>query len=177
MATSRKKFRKIDASMAAAEIAAITKDNMTILGEDAFELFMPKLPDAHRLRKAVRAAVLPSVPYLGMAKFGEIVCGRTEDHVAVTQIFITNFDGELNTRNANFCTPINRQFDQMIFGVHFLLDRNGNRIGFDYRRGENGVAFKARDMNEALYGIASASTGLSIEQLEARVVAAGASKP
>lgn len=173
MATARKKFRKIDAAMAAAEVAAITKDNMAILGEDAFQLFVHKLPAEHKLRKSVRAAVLSSVPYLGLSKFGEVVSGRSGDHLAVTQVFITNFDAELNLDNeANFCTPKDRQFDQMIFGVHFLMDRNGNRIGFDRQRGANGVAFQTKDMNEALRQIASASTGISLQALEARMVAA-----
>jgi hypothetical protein len=177
MATSRKKFRKIDAAMAAAEVAAITKENMAILGEDAFELFVGKLPAEHNLRKSVRAAVLSSIPYLGLSKFGEIVGGRSGDHFAVMQVFITNFDGHLDlSKEASFCTPKDRRFDQMIFGVHFLLDRNGNRVGFDHARGENGIAFQTKDLNQALYQIASASTGTPIEVLEARMAAAKQSR-
>ena len=173
MATSAKKFRKIDPSMAAAEVAAITKENMAILGTDACDLFVSRLPREHRMRKAIRSAVLPSVPYFGLCKFGEVVADRVDDTFHITQIFITNFDGEVETSGkANFCTPINNKFDQMRFGVHVIVDRLGNRIGFDRERGEDGLAFKTKNIGQALFHIASESTGLSLEVLQMRAAAA-----
>ncbi|CAN7628931.1 hypothetical protein [Rhizobium sp. LjRoot258] len=44
MATSSRKFRKITANMAVSEVAAATKENLSILGDDASDLFTSKLP-------------------------------------------------------------------------------------------------------------------------------------
>ncbi|MBB4143169.1 DUF6656 family protein [Rhizobium rhizoryzae] len=173
MATSAKKFRQITGDMAVAEVIAATKENLSILGDDASDLFTSKLPAGHRMRKAIRSSILPHVPYLGTCKFGEIVTGRNQDHFAVTQIFIANFDGDLNTdvAGANFCKPRSRDFDQMFFGLHLIMDRDGNALGFDKRLGDNGVAFKTKDITTALYNVAAASTGLSMEALKARAAA------
>jgi hypothetical protein len=173
LATSEHKFRPITAGMVASEIAAATKENLSILGEDASALFTPKLPAGHKLRKSIRSMILPNVPYLGSCKFGEVVTDRSGDKFALTQMFITNFDAELDTqKGASFYKPVNRDFSQMFFGVHVVVDREGNPLGFNLARGENGIAFKTKDVSEALYHIASASTGMSIEELQARMLAA-----
>lgn len=169
MATSRGKFRKITPNMAAAEIAAATKENLAILGEDANALLLPRLPEGHRLRKAVRSAILPGMPHLGTCKFGEVVTSRQADFVAVTQIFIANFEGAIDTtENSKMFHPATPEFKQMFFGLHLLLDRQGNYLGIDRKRGAQGVAFKTKNVSSALYSIASASTGLSIEELASR---------
>jgi len=72
MATSAKKFRRITADMAIAEVIAATKENLSIFGGDASDLFASKLPTGHRMRKAIRSSILPNVPHLGTCKFGEI---------------------------------------------------------------------------------------------------------
>lgn len=175
LATAIHRFHTILPTMAAAEIAQLTKENLSILGDDASNLFTSKLPPQHRLRKTSRSAVLPGVPYLGTCKFGEVVASKSADYFSVTQIFIANFDGELNTsEGAAFYKPASRDFDQMFFGVHMLVDRFGNALGFDRKRGEDGIAFKTKDIAKALYSIASLSTGLSIEALQARASAAAA---
>lgn len=173
MATSAKRFRRITADMAVAEVIAATKDNLSILGEDASDLFMSKLPTGHRMRKAIRSSVLPNVPHLGICKFGEIVTGRSQDVFAVTQMFIANFYGDLDTtaEGANLYKPRNKDFDQMFFGLHLILDRDGNLLGFNQKLGDNGVAFKTKHITTALYNIASASTGLSMETLRERAAA------
>ncbi|MFN7102869.1 MAG: DUF6656 family protein [Pseudorhizobium sp.] len=173
MATSAKKFRRITADMAIAEVIAATKDNLSILGDDASDLFTSKLPVRHRMRKSIRSSILPNLPYLGTCKFGEIVTGSSPDAFAVTQIFIANFDGDLNTttKDANLYKPKSRDFDQMFFGLHLILDRNGNPLGFNRKLGDNGVAFKTKDITTALFNVASASTGLSIEALQDRAAA------
>jgi hypothetical protein len=170
MATSAKKFRKITADMAVAEVIAATKENLSILGDDASDLFASKLPAGHRMRKAIRSSILPTAPYLGTCKFGEIVTGRSNDAFAVTQIFIANFDGELDTvkGGANLYQPRSRDFDQMFYGLHLFLDRDGNFLGFNQSQGDKGVAFRTKDIGAALYSIASASTGLSMDVLQAR---------
>jgi hypothetical protein len=172
MATSSRKFTKITADMAVAEVAAATKGNLSILGDDASDLFTSKLPAGHKMRKTVRASLLPGIPYLGTCKFGEVVTERGQDRFAVTQMFIANFEGDLDTsEGANFYRPANRDFGQMFYGVHILVDRFGNPLGFNRERGENGIAFKTKDVTKALYSIASASTGLSIEALQSRASA------
>lgn len=125
------------------------------------------------MRKAVRSSILPNVPHLGTCKFGEIVTGRSPDAVAVTQMFIANFDGDLDTTAgvANLYKPRSRDFDQMFFGLHLIIDRDGNFLRFNQRLGDNGLAFKTKDITTAHYHIASASTGLSIEALRARAAA------
>lgn len=173
LATSQRKFRKITADMVASEVAAITKDNLSILGGDASDLFTSKLPTGHKLRRSIRSSILPQVPYLGSCKFGEVITDRSGDKFALTQMFITNFDAELDTaRGANFYKPVNRDFDQMFFGVHVIVDREGNPLGFNTARGKEGIAFKTKDPAEALYHIASSSTGMTIEELRARMLAA-----
>lgn len=173
MATSSQKFRKITAEMAVAEVAAATKENLSILGDDANALFASKLPADHKMRKAIRASLLSNIPYLGACKFGEILTDRGQDKYGVTQIFIANFDGNLDTtEGANFYNPSSREFDQMFYGVHIIVDRFGNPLGFNRDRGNNGIAFKTKDITKALYSIASASTGLSMEALQTRAMAA-----
>lgn len=173
MATSAKKFRKITADMAMAEIIAATRENLSILGDDAGNLFIPKLPAEHKLRRAIRSSVLQSAPHLGTCKFGEIVTDMDEKAIALTQIFIANFDGDLDvSQPGNIYRPKSRGFDQMFFGLHLIVDRSGNPLGFNRARGDNGIAFKTKDLTTALYNIASESTGLSIEALQERAAAA-----
>jgi hypothetical protein len=174
MATSAKKFGRITADMAVAEVIAATKKNLSILGDDASDLFTSRLPTEHQMRKAIRSSVLPNIPHLGTCKFGEIVTDRSRDAFAVTQIFIANFDGDLDTTggSANLYKPRSRDFDQMFFGLHLIIDRDGNPLSFNHKLGDNGIAFKTKDITTALYNIASASTGLSMEALQARAAAA-----
>lgn len=170
MATSSRKFRKITPYMAAAEVAAATLENLTILGNDAGDIFTPRLPVEHKMRKAIRSSIMPGVPYPGTCKFGEIVTDRGHDKYGVAQIFIANFDGDLDTRCANsYLKPKGRDFDQMIYGVHLIVDRFGKPLGINRSRGSEGVAFKTKDLTEALYQIASVSSGLSKGELHQRL--------
>ena len=88
-------------------------------------------------------------------------------------MFIANFEGDLDTTagGVNLYKTRSRDFDQMFFGLHLILDRNGNFLSFNHELGDNGVAFKTKDITTALYNIASASTGLSMEALQARAAA------
>ncbi len=171
--TSKARFRKILPTMDAIEIATATRDNLSILGDDAHSLFSGRLPANNRMRRANRTSVLPTIPYLGSCKFGEVVVGQTAASYSVLQLFIANFDGEFDTSaGASFYKPSSRDFDQMFFGVHVVVDRDGNPLGFDRKRGVDGIAFKTKDLNKALYNVAAAATGLSMEQLKVRAEAA-----
>jgi len=170
MATSAKKFRRLAADMVLSEVIAVTKENLSILGDDANHLFASSLPTGHRMRKAIRASILQSVPHLGACKFGEVVTEHGPNAIAVTQMFIANFDGEINTSagGTDLYKPRSQDFDQMFFGLHVLLDRNGNFLGFNHRLGENGLAFQTKNISTALYNVASTTTGLSLEALRKR---------
>ncbi len=169
IATAGQRYRTITSEMSALEIASATKNNLNALGEDANELFSARLPDGHRMRKAIRSTILPDMPLFGTCKFGEIVADRSCDTLSVTQVFVANFHGEIDTmRPGSIYRPTHQDFDQMFFGVHIVVDRFGSILGFDHDRGKNGVAFKTRSMREALFSIASVSTGLSREELQAR---------
>lgn len=173
LATSKKRFRKIVPTMDVIEVASATRENLSIMGDDAHDLFSGRLPANNRMRRAIRSTVLPNIPYLGSCKFGEVVVGQTAENYSVLQLFIANFDGEFDTAaGATFYKPYSRDFDQMFFGVHLMVDRNGNALGFDRQRGLDGIAFKTKDLNKALYNVAAAATGLSMEQLKARALAA-----
>ncbi|NKK98186.1 hypothetical protein GFM02_07870 [Rhizobium leguminosarum bv. viciae] len=121
------------------------------------------------MRKAIRSSILPNAPHLGACKFGEIVTGRSQDAFAVTQLFIANFDGDIDTTagGANLYKPRSQDFDQMFFGLHLILGRDGNLLGFNQKLGNKGVSFKTKDITTALYNVASVSTGLSMEVLQA----------
>jgi hypothetical protein len=173
VATSKARFRKILPTMDVLEVASATRENLSILGDDAHDLFAGRMPSKNRMRRAIRTAVLPNIPYLGSCKFGEVVIDQTARSYSVLQMFIANFDGELDTSaGASFYNPNSRDFDQMFFGVHLVVDRNGNALGFDRQRGIDGIAFKTKDLNKALYSVAGAATGMSMEQLKARALAA-----
>ncbi|WP_087003252.1 hypothetical protein [Rhizobium sullae] len=117
--SSKGKFRQILPSMAATEIAEATKENLAVLGDDAYDLIASKLPSGNRMRKAIRSSILPSIPYLGSCKFGEVVTNFNGGTYSVLQFFIANFDGDLDTAaGASFYKPKSRDFDQMFFGVN-----------------------------------------------------------
>jgi len=161
-------FRAILPSMTANEVAVATKGNLALLGTDAYSVFASKLPAESRMRKAIRSTVLPTVPYLGSCKFGEVVLDHSESCYSVLQFYIANFEANLDTSGTSeFYQLKSKDFGQMYFGVNVLVDRNGNALGFDRTRGDNAVAFKTSDLSAALYAIASASTGLTIEDLQA----------
>ena len=94
--TSKARFRKILPTMDAIEIATATRDNLSVLGDDAHSLFSGRLPANNRMRRANRTSVLPTIPYLGSCKFGEVVVGQTAASYSVLQLFIANFDGEFD---------------------------------------------------------------------------------
>lgn len=168
-AVSSQRYRPVSTTMSAVEIASATKNNLTALGEDASDLFAARLPDGHRMRKAIRSSILPDMPFFGTCKFGEIINERNHDTLSVTQVFVANFHGEIDTlSHGSIYRPTHGGFDQMFFGVHIVVDRFGSTLGFDLDRGKSGLAFKTRNMREALYSIASVSTGLTREELEMR---------
>jgi hypothetical protein len=166
-------YRRDYSDMTAAEIAAATKDNLSILGQDANAIFLPRLPKGHRFRQSNRPSILAGMPHLGTCKFGEIITSQNPRTIAVTQVFVANFEGDIDTSNPlKLFRPSTAGFQQMFFGLHLLLDRQGNYLTIDRSRGSDGVAFRTKNISTALCNIASTSTGLPLNDLLARADAA-----
>jgi hypothetical protein len=164
------KLRPIDIGrMAAAEIAEITVSNLGILGGENWELFASKLPSNHKMRKHIHAALIAKnvAPWLGSCKIGEVWGERVNGMTSVQQFFIGNFDAEINTSGKGDIYQIkSRDFSQVFFSMHMLIDDEKRFRGFDRSKGADGVAFQTSNAREAHYGIASAAMGMTIEQLQ-----------
>lgn len=167
---SKPKLRPIDiARMAAAEIGTITLSNLGILGDENFNMFAGKLPSNHKMKKHLHPSLITKdiAPWLGSCKLGEVWGGRNKDGLnQVQQFFIGNFDAEINTSGKGGVYQIrNKDFSQVFYSLHMLIDDNKAFRGFDRSLGSDGVAFQTGDMREAHYGIASAALGMTVEQL------------
>jgi len=167
IATSKRSFRPILPTMAHGAIMEATQHNMGLLGGDTHALIASKMPANSKMRKAIKATVLQSIPYFGACKFGEILTAQEDGVSSVLQLFIANFDTDLDTTTpGGFYRPKSRHFDQTFFGVSVLVDSHGKPLGFDTERGDKGIAFKTRNLTQACYAVAQASTGFSMEQLQ-----------
>jgi hypothetical protein len=167
---AKPKLRPIDiARMAAAEIGSITLSNLGILGDENFAMFAGKLPSNHKMKKHLHASLITKeiAPWLGSCKLGEVWGGRDKDGFnQVQQFFIGNFDAEINTSGKGGVYQIkNKDFSQVFYSLHMLIDDNKTFRGFDRSMGSDGVAFQTGDMRVAHYGIASAALGMTVEQL------------
>lgn len=164
-----RKLRSITNEMSDADVAAATKENLALIGEETSRRILARLPPGHTLYKAVRTATLKAAPHLGACKFGEIITDYDRDKYDLLQVFLANFSGLLDTSSkANFLTPVSKNYDQMFFGLHVQVDRSGNPLGFNHALGTNGIAFQTKNLVNAFYHVAVASTGLSLEELKAR---------
>jgi hypothetical protein len=167
---AKPKLRPIDiARMAAAEIGSITLSNLGILGDENFAMFAGKLPSNHKMKKHLHASLITKeiAPWLGSCKLGEVWGGRNRDGLnQVQQFFIGNFDAEINTSGKGGIYQIkNKDFSQVFYSLHMLIDDNKAFRGFDRSMGTDGIAFQTGDMRVAHYGIASAALGMTVEQL------------
>ncbi|NTF16981.1 hypothetical protein G6L37_00880 [Agrobacterium rubi] len=167
---SKPKLRPIDiARMAADEIAGITVSNLGILGDENWDLFTTKLPAGHKMKKHIHAALIAKnvAPWLGSCKIGEVWGERTNGMTSVQQFFIGNFNAEINTSGKGEIYQIkSKEFSQVFFGLHMLIDDNKRFRGFDLSKGDDGLSFQTANAREAYYGIASAALGMTIPQLE-----------
>lgn len=164
-------LRPIDiARMAATEIATITLSNLGILGDENFAMFAGKLPSNHKMKKHLHPSLISKdiAPWLGSCKLGEVWDGRNKDGLnQVQQFFIGNFDAEINTTGRGSIYQVkNKDFSQVFYSLHMLIDDRKAFRGFDLSKGSDGVAFQTNDMREAHYGIASAAMGMTVEQLK-----------
>jgi len=167
---SKPKLQAIDfARMAAEEIGNVTVSNLGILGDENWDLFTTKLPAGHKLKKHIHAALIARnvAPWLGSCKIGEVRGERKDSLTSVQQFFIGNFDAEINTSGKGDIYQIkSKDFSQVFFGMHMLIDDNKRFRGFDLSKGDDGIAFQTANTRDAYYGIASAALGMTIAQLE-----------
>jgi hypothetical protein len=166
---TKPQLRPIDIGrMAAAEIASITLSNLGILGDENYAMFAGKLPSNHKMKKHLHASLISKdvAPWLGSCKLGEVWGGRKDGLNQVQQFFIGNFDAEINTSGRGGVYQIkNKDFSQVFYSLHMLIDDNKAFRGFDRSMGSDGIAFQTGDMREAHYGIASAALGMTMDQL------------
>lgn len=161
---ARKKLKPITNEMNDEEVAAATKENLALIGTETAQRIIAKLPKGHNLYQAVRTSTLKAAPHLGACKFGEIITDYDHEKYDLMQVFLANFSGHLDTsKTARFLTPMNRNYDQMFFGLHVQVDRAGNPLGFNQSLGSNGIAFQTKNLLSAFYHVAVASTGLPSE--------------
>lgn len=172
-----RRLKPITNDMSAEDVATATRANLALIGEETRKRIVARLPAGHALHKAIRAAALRSAPHLGTCKFGEIVTDYDRDKYQLMQVFLANFAGHLDTSApARFLVPLSKNYDQMFFGLHVEVDRAGNPLGFNRGLGIEGVAFQTRNLLKAFLHIASASTGVAIEEWEARARAGATGK-
>jgi hypothetical protein len=164
------KLRPIDIGrMAAAEIGSITLSNLGILGDENYVMFASKLPQNHKMKKALHPALIVKevAPWLGSCKIGEVRGGKKDGLHQVQQFFIGNFDAEINTSGKGGVYQIkSKDFSQVFYSLHMLIDDNNAFRGFDRSMGADGIAFQTDDMREAHFNIASAALGVPVEKLK-----------
>lgn len=148
------------------DVAVRTHQSLQRAGERVGQHMISRLPPGHKVRRALRSAVLAQHPQFGACKFGEVVTDKERGIHHATQMFFANFDGALNlSGTGDFLTPLREEEDRMFYGIHVLVDPNGNLLDFDRKRGRGGIAFRTRNADKALLSIAAIGTGLSLEVL------------
>jgi hypothetical protein len=121
------------------------------------------------MKKHIHASLIAKnvAPWLGQCKLGEVKGERVNGMTRVQQFFLGNFDAEINTSGKGDLYQLgkNKDFSQVFYGLHMLIGDDNKFKGFDLSMGSDGIAFQTGNMNEALYAIASAATGMTVEQL------------
>jgi hypothetical protein len=144
----------------------LTLDTMTIVGEQTYEIVAPHVPNTSTFQKALKAKVLPDFPKLGVCRVGSVVLEKNgRDDYSAAEFYVTNFDADLNTTARRFYSPKSSQLGGMFFGIGVMQDGAGRVRDFDRRLGRQGLYFQTKDLTKAIYGIASISTGMTVEQL------------
>lgn len=148
------------------QIAAITHDMLQRAGNRIGHKLLSRLPPGHKVRRALRSAVLVQYPQFGACKFGEVVTETGRGVHRATQMFFANFEGALDLSGVgDFLTPMHEEEDRMFYGIHVLVDPNGNLLDFDRGRGRGGIAFRTKNSGKALLSIAAIGTGLPLDVL------------
>lgn len=162
------RLKRIVPGMALKELAAATRNNMAVLGNDSYDEFekrMRRMMPGHRMVRSIKASILTDKPHFGSCRIGKVPLKRdvTSEIVTVTelQFYIANFDTVLNTaEGAAFHTPQSKEFGRTFFGV--VIDINettGEAIGFNKAYGQEGVVFQTDKPKDALTFMTAFSSG------------------
>ncbi|TLX16331.1 hypothetical protein [Rhizobium sp. MHM7A] len=165
------------------EILKITAQNLPIIGAQARDMFISKLPEGNKLQspQKLQGTPLRSAPYLGSCKIGHVVLGRDGDRVHLNEIFMSTFDADIDltgkTKTGEIFSLKDRKIShepRMIYGINTIckVETIGGQsrlapLGFNLQQGDRGVSFQTNNKVEAFYEIVAASTGRSIEELKA----------
>jgi hypothetical protein len=166
------------------EILKITAQNLPIIGAQARDMFLSKLPEGNKLQspEKLQGTPLRSAPYLGSCKIGHVVVGRDGDRVHLNEIFMSTFDADIDLtgKSGEIFKLKDKKIShepRMIYGVNTICKvetiAGKSRLaplGFNFQQGDRGVSFKTSNKVEAFYEIVAASTGRSIEELRAAAV-------
>jgi hypothetical protein len=165
------------ATLSPQEIMKLAMNNIAIWGQEGYDEFVAQITGAHKLRKPkeFKAQLLPKVPYLGAVKLGEVILAEKDGKFLINQIFSSNFVADIDTSgkgdlyNLRSKEPGNAA--KMFYGMHVVVDRLGNPLGFERSRGKNGVSFQTTSRAEAAVQIESAATGQNVDMLRERFTA------
>ncbi len=161
--------------MKAEEILKITMSNLAILGSEEARQIVSLLPKAHKLRvpKAMKPRALPTMPYLGACKIGEVIRGQDGDRFHVTQMFMSNFVSEISPApNGDIFRNVKKEIGnttKMFYALDLICDNTGRALGFDRSTGKNGLSFQTQNKADAVWEIAAAATGQTVEALRAKL--------
>lgn len=156
------------APMTRAELARQTLQLLSGAGEQFHGKVESRLPEGHRMKKAILAELLEGIPYLGTCRIGRVPLYKNGTLFSVAEFYVTNFDAKLSTRSPHFFNYGEEALKggAMFYGVGIVADKYGRRLAFDRRFGDEGLYFQTKEEAVALYAMASIATGKSIAELK-----------
>ena len=151
-----------------AELARRTIGLLKQAGEQFHQKVDQRLPQGHRMQKAVLAQLLQDVPHLGTCRIGRVPLFRDGQIYSIAEFYVTNFDAKLSTGSPHFYTYDEKALQKggMFYGVGVYTDRFGRRLAFDRRFGDGGIYFQTKEEAVALYAMAGIATGRSLAELK-----------
>lgn len=166
------RYVKITPNMALKELAAATKNNMEVLGEDTYNEIasrMRKMMPNHRMLRSIKASILMEAPHLGSCRIGKVQIKEDQETGVVTELqyYIANFNTVIDTSNpTKLHTPQGVEFGRTFFGVVVDIDvanpdpeLRGKAIGFNKAYGKEGVVFQTTVAKDALMFMTAFSSG------------------
>lgn len=166
------------------QILQITMNNLPIIGHQIQKEFVSKLPAGHSLKSPQSFNPMPikSAPYLGSCKIGHVIQGREGDRVYAKEFFMSTFDADidLSGKTGELYLLKDRKISnqaRMVYGINTIsrIETDGQgrsrmkTMAFNVSEGDRGVVFKTNSKEEALYELAAASLGLTVEEFRARM--------
>ena len=151
-----------------AELARQTLALLSGAGEQFHGKVESRLPEGHRMKKAILAELLEGVPHLGTCRIGRVPLYKNGSLFSIAEFYVTNFDAKLSTRSPHFFNYAEDALKggAMFYGVGIFADKYGRRLAFDRRFGDEGLYFQTKEEAVALYAMASIATGKSLAELK-----------